>query len=54
MHFPDGVRHLLDGCDFFNDETMRQRALIDYLHDTIIRFLQPDRPKMFAANLHVL
>ena len=25
IHFPDGVRHLLDGLDFFNDETMGQK-----------------------------
>ena len=54
MHFPDGVRHLRDGCDFFNDETVRQKPLINQLNDAVIRFLQPDRPKMFAAYIHLL
>src|SRR5438034_8879847 len=52
MHFADCRRHLLDCADFFDHETVRQKSLIDQLHDALILRLKPDRSKMLAAYLH--
>src|SRR5438552_18417586 len=52
MHFADRRRHLLDRADFFDHETVRQKSLIDQLHDAFILRLKPDRSKMLAAHLH--
>src|SRR6059058_6150490 len=52
MHFADGRCHLLDRGNFFDYETVRQKSLIDQLHDAFILRLKPDRSKMLAAHLH--
>src|SRR5437870_8635462 len=52
MHFAERGRHLLDGADFFDHETVRQKSLIDQLHDALILRLKPDRSKMLTANVH--
>jgi hypothetical protein len=52
MHFADRRRHLLDRADFFDHETVRQKPLIDQVHDALILRLKPDRSKMLAAHLH--
>src|SRR5689334_10738340 len=52
MHFADRRRHLLDRADFFDHKTVRQKSLIDQLHDTFIIRLKPDRSKMLAAYFH--
>src|SRR6266571_4919497 len=54
MHFADRSRHLLDRADFLNHETVRQKSLIDQLHDALIVRLKPDRSKILAANFHAL
>jgi hypothetical protein len=53
MHFPDCGRYLRDRVDFLDHETVRQKSLIDQLHDLLICWLKPDRPKMLSAYLHV-
>src|SRR5438876_4172686 len=52
MQFADRRRHLLDRADFFDDETVRQKSLIDQLHDGLILRLKPDRSKILAADFH--
>src|SRR5206468_3144402 len=54
MHFTDRRRHLLNGAGFFNDESLRQKSLVDQLHNTFIVRLKPDRPKMLASYFHPL
>ena len=54
MHFTNCRRHLLNGADFFDDETMRQKSLVDQLNDGFIPRFEPDGPKMFTAYLHTL
>jgi hypothetical protein len=49
MHFANRRGHLLDSSDFFDHDPMRQKTLIDELHDGLIIWLKPDCPKMFAA-----
>jgi hypothetical protein len=53
MHFPDCGRHLRDRVDILDHETMRQKSLIDQLHDPFICRVKPDRPEMLSAYLHV-
>jgi hypothetical protein len=53
MHFANRRRHLLDGTDFFDHEPMRQKTLIDKLHDTFVVRLKPDCSKMLAVYLHM-
>ena len=52
MHFADRHHHLLDRTDFFYGETVRQKSLIDQLHDAFIVRLKPDRSKMLPAYVH--
>src|SRR4029453_10759741 len=52
MHFADRRHHLLDRTDFFDCEKVRQKSLIDQLHDAFIVRLKPDRSKMLPANFH--
>src|SRR5439155_26052986 len=52
MHFAERGRHPLDCADFFDDETVRQKSLIDQLHDALILRLKPDRSKMLPAHPH--
>src|SRR6266699_4414984 len=52
MHFADRRLYLLDRADFFDHETVRQKPLIDQLHDALILRLKPDRSKMLSADLH--
>src|SRR5207248_8571285 len=54
MHFAERRHHLLDCVDFFDHKTVRQKSLIDQLHDTFILRLKPDRSKMLAAYLHTV
>ena len=52
MHFANRRRHLLDGADLFDYETMRQKTLVDELnHWFIVRF-KPDCSKMLVVYLH--
>jgi len=53
MHFPDCGRHLRDRADFLDHETVRQKSLIDQLHEPFIFRVKPDRPEMLSAYLHV-
>src|ERR1700736_4210135 len=53
VHLPDGGGHLLDRVDFLDHETVRQKSLIDQLHNLLICRVEPDRPKMLSAYLHV-
>jgi hypothetical protein len=53
MHFPDRGRHLRDRIDFLDHETVRQKSLIDQLHDPLICRVKPDCPEMLSAYLHV-
>src|SRR6476659_10173676 len=54
MHVTNCLYHLLNGADFFNHETIRQRSLIDQLHHAVILRLKPDCSEMSAAYLHTL
>src|ERR1700731_2652452 len=54
MHIPDGGRHLLNRGDIFDHETVRQKPLIDQLHDLLITRFEPDRAKMLTAYIHKL
>jgi hypothetical protein len=53
MHFPDGGRHLGNRADVFDHELVRQKSLIDQLHDPVISRLKPNRPEMLSTYLHV-
>jgi hypothetical protein len=53
MHVADRIGHLRDGRDVFNDERVRQRALIDDLDDALVVGPEPDRLVMLAADFHV-
>ena len=52
VHFPNCRRHLFNIVHFFDDETVRQKTLIDQLHDTFIVWLNPNRSKVSAAYIH--
>ena len=54
MHFANRCRHLLDRAEFLRSQTMRQKSLIDQLHDAFIRSFKPDRSKVLAAYFHTL
>ncbi len=54
MHVADHRHHLLDRTDVFDHETVRQKSLIDQLHDALILLLKPDRSKMLAAHIHTV
>ena len=53
MHFANRRRHLLDGADFFDNETMRQETLIDKLHHAFIARFKPDCRKCSRLPSHV-
>jgi hypothetical protein len=52
MHVPDRGRHLRNRADVFDHELVRQKSLIDQLHDPVISRLQPDRSEMLPAYFH--
>jgi hypothetical protein len=43
---------LIDGANLFNHKVVRQKSLIDQLHDAFVVALTPDGPEMFIANFH--
>src|SRR4029077_16625933 len=53
MHLPDGVRHLFDRGDILDYEFVRQKPLIDYLYDPLVRRVNPNRSIIFCSNPHV-
>jgi len=38
--------------DILDHEPVRQKSLIDQLHDLLVNRVQPNRPKMFASYFH--
>jgi hypothetical protein len=54
MHIANRRRHLFDGANFFDDELMRQKSLIDQLDYAFIARLKPNRSEVLAANFHEL
>src|SRR5262249_11447058 len=54
VHFTDRRRHLLNRADFFDHESMRQKSLVDQLHNAFIIRFKPDCPKMSTSYFHSL
>jgi hypothetical protein len=52
VHLANRGGHRLDAAKFFDHKIVRQKSLIDQLHDAFIVRLKPDRPKMFTADFH--
>ena len=54
MHFANRRYHLLDCADILDHETIRQKSLIDQLHEAFISSLKANRSKMLIPDIHAL
>ena len=52
MYLADGVRRLRDRGQVLDDELMREKTLVDNLHDALIASPQPDGLKVLPADFH--